>query len=272
MNAKFIVGVFVGAALLMGCDQSSREEAIDRVSQTAKRLNGTPVEKQPDIVVEQQRKERIRQNTQWTVENQVNHPIEYCQAQLEETKKYAKQLEVKAHEVALAQSATRRSKAMVEGQVEKYSKFLELLKGEYRKAESAGQWPIVVNGFSLAKEKTQKMIEETHQQVKEAKEKIASLDVMQKKLNVKFEQIGAEMKSVEKLREKIQTTISDIQLKRLVEGEKGINDALNAINDSLNAFNDDTEGVSAEDIMQGFAQEEQQKVFDAIMAEDEKAK
>lgn len=271
MNPRLIIGVFVGATLLIGCDQSSREEAIDRVSQAAKQLNGNPNEKHPDIVVEQQRRERIRQNTQWTVENQVNHPVEYCQAQLEEVKMYAKQLEVKAHEVALAQSATRRSKTAAEGQLERYSKFLDLLKSEYRKAEGAEKWPLAINGFSLSRAKTQKMIEETHQQVKMFREKVGSLDAMQKKLDTKFAQIGAEMKNVESLREKIQTTMSDIQLKRLVEGEKGINDALNAINDSLNAFNGDMTDVSAEDVMQSFDKEEHKQVFEAIMAEGTKA-
>ena len=97
MKTLLITALCAGSVILSGCSKESRDEVIERTTKAAKELNGSERKskdkdenKPPDIVAEQQRKERVRQNTQWTAENQALHPVEYCQAQLEEVAKYAK--------------------------------------------------------------------------------------------------------------------------------------------------------------------------------------
>ncbi len=61
----------VSGMVMFGCSQEGRNEAIDRASNAMNVLNGgfKSAEKEhetPLVVQEQQRKERIRQNTKWT--------------------------------------------------------------------------------------------------------------------------------------------------------------------------------------------------------------
>ena len=91
-----------GLAIFYGCSKEARDEAMNRIGKAGKALNGEvrPDDKEhetPNIVAEQQRKERIRQNTKWTPENQAKFPVEYCQAMLEQVDKDAKQYEVVMH-------------------------------------------------------------------------------------------------------------------------------------------------------------------------------
>ena len=84
---KYIIGAAaVSVAVVVGCSQDDRDEIAERGGNAWNAIKGetTPGEKTPRIVKEQQRKERIRQNNTWTPENRAHHPVEYCQAQLED--------------------------------------------------------------------------------------------------------------------------------------------------------------------------------------------
>ena len=71
-----IVAAFL--AFISGCSQGSRDDAIQRTTRAAVALNGGAPDGTPDVVREQRERERNRQNTQWTPENQAKHPVEYC--------------------------------------------------------------------------------------------------------------------------------------------------------------------------------------------------
>ena len=115
MRIMTLVGIaaVVGVACYVGCSREDRDEAIARLGKAGRALNGEVrpddvAHDVPNIVREQQRKERVRQNTQWTAENQALHPIEYCQAKLEDLNEYAQRLEVVTHKMMVAKSAATR--------------------------------------------------------------------------------------------------------------------------------------------------------------------
>lgn len=274
MKTLLIAAFCAGSVILSGCSKESRDEMIERTTKAAKELNGSDKTsgdkdevKTPDIVAEQQRKERIRQNTQWTAENQALHPVEYCQAQLEEVAKYAKRLEVHAHEIAVAQSAAKRKLSEAEGHVKSLSKFLGETKAAYREADATNKWPMTLNGYQIAKEKAQQTIVETYQRLQSSQSTAASQENILNKLDAKYHKVANEQKNVVALREKIQTTISDIRMKKLVEGEKGIGDALNGINDSMNALcGGDTSEPTLDDLLTTTPEAARKEAFEAIMA------
>ena len=267
---RLIAAVVFCVGVVVGCSQESRDEVIERASKAAKELNGSDKstkEKTPDIVAEQQRKEKIRQNTQWTMENQALHPIEYCQAQLVEVEKYAKRLEVHVHEIVVAQSAAKRKLSEAEGQSKSLSLFLNQLKVAYREADATNKWPIVLNGYQINKEKAQRTIVETYQRFQAMQKVAVSQQNSIKKLDAKLVKVQIEQKNVVMLRDKIQATISDIRMKKLVEGEKGIGDALNGISDSMNALGGgDLSEPTLDDFLTPTSETAQQEVFDEIMA------
>lgn len=273
MKSLLITAFCAGSVILSGCSKESRDEMIERTTKAAKELNGSEKtskdkgdDKAPDIVVEQQRKERVRQNTQWTAENQALHPVEYCQAQLEEVAKYAKRLEVQAHQVAVAQSAAKRKISEAEGQIASLSKFLDQAKTAYRDADATNKWPMKLNGYQIGKEKAQQTIVEIYQRLQTCNSNVATQKNNQRKLDAKLRQVAQEQKNLVVLREKIQAAISDIQMKKLVDGEKGIGDALNAINDSMNALAGDSNEPTLDELIAPAPDAARQEAFDVIMA------
>ena len=74
------IGVIAVAYYLIAPEEK-RDALLERVENLGRASDGEHVAK---VVREQQRKERIRQNNTWTPENRALHPVEYCQAQLED--------------------------------------------------------------------------------------------------------------------------------------------------------------------------------------------
>jgi len=129
----------------------------------------------PDIVQRQRDQERLRQNTQWTVENQALHSVEYCQAQLETATSYGRKIEAVLHEVTVKECSTKRSIEDSESTVKTIKNFLVTAKTAYRRAEASNAWPVVVNGFSLSKVKAQEKIVDATQRIEPLQGRIVSM-------------------------------------------------------------------------------------------------
>ena len=268
---KILSFLAVVCIVFAGCSREDRSEAIDRVSEAAKKLNGNdkaPEQEQsvPLIVQEQQRKERIRQNTEWTAENQRLHPIEYCQAQLSELDKYGEKLEVSAHTLAVELNKVRRNMGNDEAQLKQLQEFLATAKKAYLEAEAAGQWPVNINGFALSQENAKLKIVEAAKKIKELESGGGMPKNQEAMLQKKLEKIQAEQQRVVKLREKVQRTINDIRTQIVIDGNNGIVDALNAINDSIGALSVGDDAVpSLEDLSKPTSQANIDQEFDAII-------
>ncbi|MBR5457289.1 MAG: hypothetical protein IKV56_00860, partial [Kiritimatiellae bacterium] len=156
-DALTILGAIAVAAIVcfVIASREQREAMLDSAARIGDSSGG---EKTPRIVREQQRKERIRQNTEWTPENQALHPIEYCQAQLEKLAEHASKLDVQAHKYAVAKNQATRAVSDAEAQLADIAKFLEEAKRSYREAAASGKWPVTIRGFALSKEKAEEKI------------------------------------------------------------------------------------------------------------------
>ncbi len=258
-----------GIVCMVGCSQEDRDEISDRVGNAGRALTGetSTGEKTPRIVKEQQRKERIRQNNTWTPENRAHHPIEYCQAQLEELQKYSRELEARAHEKSCAIAAVKRTIGDNEAQEQGLSKFLVEAKKAYKECEAANSWPAKLGGFSLSREKTQEKIIDAAQKIVEAKSKTANkknqLVALEKTLKI----TQNEQKRVVKIREQIQNTINDLRIKKVIDGDDSIVASLNAIEDAMGVLglnDDDSKGVI---IIQPDEKTTREELFKKIMAE-----
>lgn len=252
-----------------GCSQEDRDEIAERGENAWSALKGESGngDKTPKIVKEQQRKERIRQNNTWTPENRALHPVEYCQAQLEEIERYSRELEARAHEKGCAIAAVKRELgdgATLEGNL---SKFLTNAKNTYKECEAANAWPASVGGFALSREKLQEKIVDAVQKLKEIQSKKVyksnQLNALEKTLKITQD----EQKRLVKTREQIQNTINDLRIKNVINGDDGIIASLNAIEDAMGVLGSDYDDPSLENIVQPDEKATRQELFDAIMAE-----
>ena len=272
---KLIVAVAIAAvgsfALLNGCSQEDRDEAMNRIGKAGRALNGEvrPNDKDngiPNIVAEQQRRELVRQNTEWTPENQALHPIEYCQAQLEEIAKISSQLEVQAHKYAVAKSQVQRTIGNAEAQAANFEKFIADGKKAYREAEAGGMWPAQFNGYSLSREKLQEKLVEAARRVKPLRESAAKNKAILASLNRKCSLVSKRQRETVELRERLNITISDLKLKKLDEGSEGLKDTLNGLNDALSSLGADASDPSLDDLAAPDAASATQAEFEALMA------
>lgn len=256
-----------GAIIIGGCSQEDREEVMSRVGNAADALKGGDGEKVPAIVKEQQRKERIRQNTQWTPENQALHPVEYCQAQLEELKKCSSKLEVSAHKYAVGQSEAKQKISDCEAQIAAIDEFLVTAKAAYRQADAANKWPVAINGFTLSKEKAQEKIVEAARKLDPLKNQVLSQKNIIAALERRSAKVEAEKRNIVSLRERVQGVISDLNTKKILDGEKGVTDALNAINASMGSLGLDAADPALEDLIAPSVSSSREATFNEIMAE-----
>lgn len=270
-----VAGCIVLGLYLCGCSQESRDEVVNRVGQAAKALNGEvrPDDKEhetPNIVAEQQRRERVQQNTKWTPENQARYPVEYCRSQLEEMDKYVRRLETSAYKNTLAKSRTTRLLADVEVQISTVKAFLSAAKKSYKEAEAKARWPTIINGYSYSRESAQEKIVAAVERLESLNETAAKNRKFLVRIEKKAVTIAEEQKKAVQLKERIQTTLNDLQLKKTIQGEDGITDSLNVISDSMGALgtlaSEDSE-LTLDEAMMSDKSTTIKKKFDAIMAE-----
>ena len=254
-------------AISCGCSRESRDDAIQRTTRAAIALNGGAPDGTPDIVREQRERERKRQNTQWTPENQAKHPVEYCQAQLEELRRFEQELEVSAHKVAVAKSETARKLAYDETQSKSIEAALAAIKGAYRKAENSGEWPFVLGGVSYTQESAKTAILESSRRAKTLAAEAKTLKANVTKLETKFRQIGEEQRKLTALRARIQSTLDDLKSKSVVEGAESVGAALDAINDSICAFDFGASDPGLDSLLEVGNQAVEDDEFAVIMAE-----
>lgn len=254
-------------AIVYGCSQESRDDAIQRTSRAAVALNGGAPDGTPDIVREQRERERERQNTQWTPENQAKHPVEYCQAQLEELRRFEQELEVSAHKVAVAKSETARKLTYDETQSKSVGAALVAIKDAYREAEDSGEWPFVLGGVSYTQESARTAILESSRRAKTLAAETETLKANVAKLETKFRQIGEEQRKLAALRARIQSTLDDLKTKSVVEGSESVGAALDAINDSIRAFDSGVSDPGLDALLEIGKRTVEDEEFAAIMAE-----
>lgn len=262
------IGIVAGLVGFVGCSRESRDDAITRVSDAARALNGDPDEpRTPDIVRKQQAAEKKRQNAEWTAENQAKHPIEYCQAQLKQVDDMAQRLETEVHKLNVLRAGQDRKAKENDATAAKMEKQLAELKAAYRDAEAAGSWPMSYNGFQLPQQKAQKFIVETNARLTAAREQSVPIKNVLARIDRRLAEIQKEQVTLVRTKEKLNVTLSALQAKNVVEGEKGISDALEAINDSIGSLSGWTEDLSFEDISAGTPEMEISSAFDEIMAD-----
>ena len=264
-----LIIVIVGIAVVIGCSQDDRDEIVERGGNAFNALKGetSPGEKTPRIVKEQQRKERIRQNNTWTPENRAHHPVEYCQAQLEELQKYGRELEARAHEKACAIAAVKRTLGDSDAMEKDLKKFIADAKKTYTECEAANSWPAKLGGYSLSREKTQAKIIDAAQKLSEIQAKIGSKQNQLVSLEKTLKITQDEQKRIVKIREQIQNTINDLRIKKVIEGDNSIVASLNAIEDNMGTLGVDYDDPKIESIIQPDEKSAREELFKKIMAE-----
>ncbi len=270
----FAIGAIVTSisVVVCGCSKEDRNEVIDRLGKAGKALNGevNPDDEEhavPNIVAEQQRKERIRQNTKWTAENRAKHPIEYCNAQLEEVSQILSEFSVQSHKYAVEKSRVLRMIADEQTELDNIELFLSTAKRAYRAAESSDNWPMNINGYTLSKEKAQEKIVVAAKRVEPLKQSLSKKRNVLATIENRLRRIEKEQRNALEIKERLNMTISDLRLKNVIECDNDIVNALNAIGDAIGALGYDVGEPSVDDLLEVGKDSSLKATFESIMSE-----
>jgi len=269
LSTIILVSGIAIVACMFGCSREDREEAMDRVGRASRALNGSDdaPDGTPQIVKDQQRKERIRRNSEWTPENQALHPIEYCQAQLSEVTKYGQQLDVQMHRLVTMRSTITRQIGDAQGRLKDTERFLNEAKAAYRSAEAANKWPVSIAGFDMSKEKAQEKIVEAAQRIPQLRQSIQVGQNNLGRIEKKTAGVTVAKGNLARVRERLDASIADLRTKKILEGEKGISEALDAINDSIASFNASDGEPTLDELVQVDSSQSREELFRSVMAE-----
>lgn len=265
-----VVGIVVAVFAYNLISEDNRSEISDRVSSAGKALTGevrSDGERTPKVVREQQRKERRRQDTTWTPENRAAHPVEYCQAQLEELVKHGRVLEARIHEKSCALAAVKRTMGDDEAMEKSLTKFLGEAKKTFQAALASNSWPVVMGGFTLSQDRAKDKIIDAAQKLSEIKLRTGTKKNQIVQIEKSLDVARKEQQRIVKLREQIQNTISDLKLKKVIEADDGVKAALDAICDNMGTLGVDYDGPSIESIVQPDPKATRDELFEKIMAE-----
>ena len=260
--SKAILSMFAIATVCVGCSQGSRDEAIDRATQAAKALNGK-ADNTPDVVKEQIRKEKERQNSTWTIENVTAHPLEACNAKLEEIEEKINKANIAYNSALSKQAAAKTKKKYADAEVEKFTAFLNSVRPAYKVAKENGTWPIEVNGYKLNEETAEEKILIALKKVNEFKTKgekasaeIANMSNRMRDVKKIMEDLKNQRETVLEYRENIRSG----QLQTEIKGLVGVlNDGGVQMSD-LEAINN-TQGVDISDDVFQMSQSAEEKAM-----------
>lgn len=264
---KMICNIVAVMLVTVGCSKEDREEVIERVGTATKSLAGDlrtdPVE--PHVVKEAKRKESLRQDREWTPENQAAYPIEYCLAQQEETLRISKSAEVQVHRLRIARNGLMRELRSDDVSRSTCIKVLEELKARYRESDASNSWPVVYSGYSLSKDKVRSLIVDLSRKVVAIESMMPDKTNRVSKIDRKIIMLEQELKRLSDLRERLRAVVTDIRTSRICEDENGIGDVLNTINDSLKSLSHNVADVSADDLCVPLESKDEDEEFISIM-------
>ena len=274
MKILSLVGVaaVVGIACYVGCSKESRDEAINRLGKAGKALNGEVYPDDADngvanIVREQQRKERIRQNTTWTAENIAHHPKEYCQAQLEALNEYAAQLDVSMHKLQVKKSVVTSAITDAETSIGQFTNMLEQAKASVRASLASGTDKVEMGGYSLTVERAKKKMVLMNRRVPMLRTQVGKLKNALTQIGKSIDLVEKEQEKTVSIREKVQAAIDEIELKNVIEGDKSIVAALDSIHHNIKDLGVDYDDPSIESIAAPSSTQSIDAEFEKLMAE-----
>lgn len=265
----FAIGVFAYRSFT----QEQRDEAISRIAKAGRALNGevSPDDVEhgvPNIVREQQRKERIRQNTTWTAENRQKEPVLFLKAQLEEVDKLEEKLSVQLVELNTKKAEISRKLKVTKANSEKAKAFLDVAKKAYREAAATNAWPAKVNGFTFSQTTLKTRIVEAASRYEQSAPLAAKLTEGSATLQRKIELVQSKQRETIELRSKIETAIEMVKLDKTIKGIDGIDNQVSAIANMVEGLGEQTElSASLDDVLELSGDAKIDSAFEKIMSE-----
>ena len=204
---------------------------------------------------------------EWTAEERIKNPMEYCQSKLEELSSLSETLE--GDYIQLRQAYDK-----VEAEAVKHRRlkkrlvaFLEEAKVNYRHAEEIEKWPVVVQGENFSRERILEKILESSERIQTLHESLSQTSNRLELLQRKQQQVFEGLKRIVALRRMIEDTMSDLRLKKSIEHGEHVKAVLDELEDVLSAMRQDAKMLDLKTLATPTDSVEQKEKAKAVVGE-----
>jgi len=188
-------------------------------------------DEKPRIVREAERRERERQNTQWTPENIRANPALFLQDMIAASDALKNKIE--AQDIAIA----------------RYTKFLNEAKKQYKAAKENGNaFPVNVNGFELSEEELSEKVADALERIELSKKSRATNSVVVKKVEIRQGVLKTKSRELRSIRRKLVLQLEQVKMNEALGEIDSFTEVLGVLKDMSLEISEDPAKLSLDDI------------------------
>lgn len=198
------------------------------------------------VVKEAAIREAIRQDSTWTSENILANPYLFLQDQIRACDNLKRKIEAQNITLIRTEKRAQRGTSDAESMKRRYEKFLVDAKGAYKSAN--GEWPVVINGYSLDEDDFNDKVADAMERVELAAKEITDNDAILKKVAIRKGVLKTKKRELISLRMKLVQQAEQVKMNAALAEIGQLQESLGVIKDMMLEIDEDPSKLTLDDI------------------------
>lgn len=203
----------------------------------------------PRIVREAERRERERQDSQWTPENIRDNPALFLRETIDACDRLKDKIE--AQDIAFIRLKKQAARKVEEAKssIRRYTKFLDEAKKQYKLAKSeGGSFPVTINGFEFSEEDLAEKVADALERVELAKKQESTNGVVVRKVEIRQGVLKTKSRELRSIRRKLVLQLEQVKMNQALGEIDALSDVLATIKDMAIEIDEDPTKLSLDDV------------------------
>ncbi len=206
-------------------------------------------DEKPRIVREAERRERERQNTQWTPENIRANPALFLQDMIAASDALKNKIEAQDIAFIRLKKQAERKVSEADSAIARYTKFLNEAKKQYKAAKENGNaFPVNVNGFELSEEELSEKVADALERIELSKKSRATNSVVVKKVEIRQGVLKTKSRELRSIRRKLVLQLEQVKMNEALGEIDAFTEVLGVLKDMSLEISEDPAKLSLDDI------------------------
>lgn len=209
-------------------------------------------EDKPRVAREAERRERARQDAEWTPENIRRYPELFLQDAIAQCDVLREKIEAQDIAFLRLKKQAERKGEEADFAIRRYSKFLEEAKKQYKIATGeGGSFPVKINGFELDEDELNDKVADALERVELAEKQKSTNEKIVRKVKIRQGVLKTKTRELRSIRRKLELQLEQVKMNKAL-GEIGtLTDILGTIKDMSVELAEDPTKFSLEDMTEG---------------------
>lgn len=191
-------------------------------------------------------REAIRQESTWTSENIRANPYLFLQDQIRACDNLKRKIEAQNITLIRTEKRAQRGTSDAESMKKRYEKFLLAAKAAYKAAN--GEWPVVINGYTLDEEDFNDKVADAMERVELASKEITDNDAILKKVTIRKGVLKTKKRELVSLRMKLVQQADQVKMNAALAEIGQLQESLGVIKDMMLEIDEDTSKLSLDEL------------------------